>query len=387
MKIAMIGQKGMPAKEGGVERHVHELTLRLVKYGHEVIVYCRKWYTESQSNQFQGVHLVHVPTLHTKHLDTITHTLLSTIQAMRARVDVIHYHGVGPSLVSWIPRLFTPHIKIITTFHSMDRKHQKWGWFARFMLKVGEYTACKFAHTLVAVSPTIEQYARDVYDTKATYIPNGVPLSNKKESLALPTIWNLKTKEYILMVSRLIPHKGVHYLIAAWKELKIEKPAFLDGKKLVIVGDGYYTENYVKSLKDQAKNEPSIVFTGFQNRAALNALYANALLQVHPSDNEGLPLCVLEGMSFGLPLLLSNIPEHRDLVLDSDALFQYGVVSDLKEKLAKMLSLSAIALENKGNENRRTIEKEYDWEKIIPNVAALYEENRILEMKERTASI
>ena len=138
MRIAMIGQKGLPAKFGGVERHVHELSVRLVKIGHKVTVYSRKWYTGGKDKKFAGVEIQHLPSIRTKHLDAITHSFLATLNAIKNKSDVIHYHGIGPSLVSWIPRLFAPRIKVITTFNSIDRKHEKWGLGARLILKLSE---------------------------------------------------------------------------------------------------------------------------------------------------------------------------------------------------------------------------------------------------------
>lgn len=373
MRIAMIGQKGIPAKDGGVERHVHDLALRLGERGFDVSVYSRRWYTGDISINAQNVTPIHVPTWHTKHLDTIVHTFLSTVHAMYHRNDVIHYHGVGPSLLSWIPRVFTPHIKVVTTFHSMDRKHQKWGLFAKLMLRLGEFTACHFAHTIIAVSPTIEQYVRDVYDKKALYIPNAITLKSADLQTEYLSEFDIRSKNYTIMVSRLIPHKGAHYLIDAWKQLKNENPTLVHDKKLVIVGDGYYTQDYVEKLKLMAQNDTSIVFTGFQTGEKLRSLFSQALFQVHPSDNEGLPLSVLEGMGYSLPVILSNIPEHRDLTSDLEALFQYGSVNDLKQKLKFFLSLDSQTLQKKGKSNRDIIEEYYSWDKVIEKIVDVYE--------------
>lgn len=386
MRIAMIGQKGIPARDGGVERHVHDLAMRLDKKRFEVIVYSRRWYTGNGIFAPEGVKIVNLPTIHTKHLDTILHTFVATLHALYSRVDVIHYHGVGPSLLSWIPRLLSPRTKVITTFHSMDRKHEKWGWFAKFMLKLGEYTACKFSHTLIAVSPTIEQYARDVYDKKAVYIPNAVEIHPVSENTQLLKQWNLEPQEYLLMVSRLIPHKGAHYLIEAWKHLKETKSALVHNKKLVIVGDGYYTDGYVEKLKHMAQNDDSIVFTGFQTGEPLRVLYSQALIQIHPSDNEGLPMCVLEGMSYHLPLLLSDIPEHKDLNRDYETLFHYGSVKDLEEKLISLLSLSKEELKQKGEMNFSMIQKYYSLEKVIEQVVETYEEYEVVQPTKRPSA-
>ena len=372
MKIAMIGQKGVPALHGGIERHVHELSLCLVERGFDVLAYCRKWYTKRENGLFEGVELIHVPTLHSKHLDTIVSTFFATLDAMRRRVDVIHYHGVGPSLLSWIPRVFAPRILIVSTFHSIDRKHQKWGLFARLMLRLGEWACSNFSHKTIAVSRTIFQYMRDVYDRESAYIPNAVPLYEPLKNKNVLEQWNLKEKEYVLVVSRLIPHKGIHYIVEAWKKLLETKAEIIGNKKLVIVGDGYYTDEYVAFVQSLAANIPSIIFTGFQSGVPLHTLYSHAQLMVHPSDNEGLPICVLEGMSYTLPVLLSNIVEHRDLVQNEKFFFERGNVDSLVKKLSNIVSMDESEMKKEGLQNRALIEKEFSWESVMDAIVEVY---------------
>ncbi len=372
MKIAMIGQKGIPALHGGIERHVHELSLALTARGFDVVAYGRKWYTNRENGMFEGIELVNVPTLHTKHLDAIVSTLFATVDAIRRRVDVIHYHGVGPSLLAWIPRVFAPHILVVSTFHSIDRKHQKWGPFARFALRVGEWAACHFSHRSIAVSRTIYQYMRDVYDTESFYIPNAVPAYEPVVDESVMHEWNLSPKEYVLVVSRLIPHKGIHYIVDAWKDLLQKNPAVIGNKKLVIVGDGYYTDEYVDFVKSRAKDIDSIVFTGFKSGTTLHTLYSQAAFMIHPSDNEGLPICVLEGMSYRLPLLVSDIVEHRDLIENTQFFFERGNISSLVTKLEFVLSQSASFLDLEGERNRAVIEREFIWGKVIDKIIGVY---------------
>ena len=157
MKIAMIGQKGMPATYGGVEKHVHDLAVCLIKAGHQVTVYSRRWYTRDVLDIVDGVKVTHLPTLHTKHFDTIIHTFISTLHALFQDYDVIHYHGVGPALLAWIPRLFSPKIKVVITFHSIDRYHQKWGAIARFFLRLGEWSACLHAGDLLWAAESVRR--------------------------------------------------------------------------------------------------------------------------------------------------------------------------------------------------------------------------------------
>lgn len=374
MHIAMIGQKGMPAIHGGVERHVHDLSVRLVQAGHTVDVYGRAWYTgTTDDTTTHGVQVRIVPSIHTKHLDTITYAIMATIRAMRSDATILHYHGVGPALVSWIPRVCTPHKKVVTTFHSIDRKHAKWGWFARWVLKVGEWAACRWAHQTIAVSRTIYQYARDVYDAKTVYIPNGVELLHRTDRTDTLQTFGLTPDGYIIALSRLIPHKGIHLLVDAYARIAATRPDTLQGKKLVIVGDGYYTDTYVQALKAQAATTPDIIFTGFQSGQALQELMSHAHLYVHPSMNEGLPITVLEAMSYGLPTLLSDIPEHLELVSDPRCHFVSENVSDLAQSLVRLLTDETIRTHSSTG-NKQTIAETYSWDHVARSIAELYTE-------------
>jgi glycosyltransferase involved in cell wall biosynthesis len=374
MHIAMIGQKGIPAQYGGVERHVHDLSVRLVQEGFRVVVYARKWYSTKGDNLVEGVEVKFLPSIKTKHLDTISHTFLATVHAIRSRADIIHYHGVGPSLWSWIPRIFFPNIKVVTTFHSIDRKHEKWNFLARTVLRVGEWSACKFAHRTIAVSRTIRQYARDAYDANTEYIPNATGKKEKTKKYNLLLGFGLLPKKYVLMVSRLIPHKGAHYLVAAYNRLQQTSPELTKHNKLVIVGDGHYTYDYVESLRVLAYGNPDIIFTGFRAGETLQQLFSHAKLMVHPSDKEGMPITVLEGMSYSLPILLSDIPEHMEFVDDPDYLFSHGQIHSLKDRLKDLVQKPASELSKQGKKNLKKITSSYSWDTVIEQMVSLYQD-------------
>lgn len=370
MKIAMIGQKGMPAIYGGVEKHAQDLASRLVLADHKVVVYSRKWYTKKEDGEINGVTIKHLPSIHTKHLDTITHSFLATIHAIFSRCDVIHYHGVGPSLVAWMPRLFAPKTKVVVTFHSIDRYHQKWGWFAKLILRIGEWSACKFPHETITVSKGLYNYCLNEFKKETTYIPNGVELNARAESEDFIARFGLKKNKYLLMVSRLVPHKGAHVLIAAFNAFKKENPE--NRTKLAIAGGSVHTDKYFAALREIAADNKDIVFTGFQSGKTLNALYANAAALVHPSFNEGLPITVLQAMTFSKPALLSAIEAHLELSQDHDIFFKENSVSDLKKKLTDFISWSEEKRKKIGEENRRTVEENYDWGKIVRETEDVY---------------
>ena len=373
MTIAMIGQKGIPAAGGGVERHVHDLSRRLASRDHDVIVYARPWYSPSQEAVVDGAQVVYKPSIETKHLDTISHVFVSTIDAIEKGVDVIHYHGVGPALLSWIPRLFAKDTRVVTTFHSIDRMHKKWNWMARTILRFGEWAACAFAHETIAVSTTIKQYASKSYGGNLTYIPNAVEFPPVHgDGCDLLKEYGLDSKEYVLMVSRLIPHKGAHYLIRAWQMLKQIAPETVAGKKLVIAGGGHHTEEYENTLHAMTFNDNDIIFTGMITGDKIHELLSHAYAQVHPSDNEGMPIVVLEGMSHGLPVLLSDIDEHRMVMPNSSFWFRQGQVKDLTEKMNMLLTLSTEQQTSIGVKNAALIARDYSWDRVIERIEEVY---------------
>ncbi len=384
MKIAMIGQKGVPAIFGGIEKHVEELGAQLAKK-HEVLVYARNWYTPKNVTEFKGMKIVHRTTLHTKHLDAIVHTFISTLDAIfMQKADVIHYHGVGPSLLSFIPRILSPKTKVISTFHCIDRYHQKWNWFARLMLAMGEKASCKFAHQTIAVSKTIQNYALNEYKCYTAYNPNGVTPVQTIIGDEYLKEFGLEKGKYLAMISRLVAHKGAHYLIKAYKNAKAKNPQLLKNYKLAIVGDGAFTDKYVEYLHRLAENDKDIVFTGNQSGNKLEELYANAKMLVHPSENEGLPITVLQAMSHGLPTLVSDIPEHQEVINDSHFWFTNASILSLTNKIINLLEKPEL-LESAGEKNKQTVEKNYAWEDIAKKTESIYQtEEKIHELQLKT---
>lgn len=383
MKIAMIGQKGVPAVFGGIEKHVEELGAQLAKK-HEVLVYARNWYTPKNITEYKGMKIIHRGTLHTKHLDAIVHTFISTMDAIFfKKVDVIHYHGVGPSLLSFIPRILSPKTKVISTFHCIDRYHQKWNWFARTMLAMGEKAACTFAHQTIAVSKTIQNYALNEYKCYTVYNPNGV--MKVGENIGSDTLkeFGLEKDKYLVMISRLVAHKGAHYLIKAFKNAKAKNPQILKDYKLAIVGGSAFTDKYVNYLHRLAGNDKDIVFTDNQSGKKLVELYANAKMLVHPSENEGLPITVLQAMSHGLPVLVSDIPEHQEVITDSQFWFTNASILSLTNKIVGLLKNPAL-LESTGKKNKQIAERNYSWEDITKKTEMIYqldEKEKVLKLK------
>lgn len=367
MKIAFIGQKGIPTKQGGIEKHVEELSTRLVRQGFNVSVYSRPAYSGDKRHtyDFQGVKIINLPSLNTKNLDAISHTFLASIHALFQNYDIIHYHGVGPALLSFIPRLFKPSAKVIVTFHCLDREHQKWGRFAKLMLALGEKAACVFPHETIVISRILEKYSLAKYKTNTKYIPNGVSV-NREENLQALKDLGLEKNNYIIAVSRLIRHKGIHTLIKAYSQLSPEM-------KLVIVGDGAKTEDYVGELKRLAKGNPKIIFAGQKSGASLSALFKHAYLFVQPSEAEGLSIALLEAMAYGVPAIISNIEENQEAAENLALEFVNKSPEDLKRKLKYALENPDI-IQALASRAQARVKRDYDWNIIAKQTAELYRE-------------
>jgi len=370
----MVGQKGVPARYGGIERHVEHLSIRLGGAGHEVLVYTRAWFGSANDTYAPGVSSVITPTVRTKHLDAIVHTFTSTIHAMRTGVDVIHYHGVGPALLSWVPRVFSPRIKVVTTFHCIDARQMKWGSFASFSLRLGERFACLFPHQTIVVSKLLQSYCRSSYHRDTEYVPNGIEEPARagqecdQETLEK---FGLEPDGYVLMVARLLPDKGAHHLVRAYHELK--RNSATRGKKLVIVGGSAFTTDYIDKLLHMVEGDPDIILTGYQNGHNLDCLFANAYLVAHPSETEGLPITVLEAMSYGKTVLASDIPENLEVTHAHGINFQNRSVHDLTEKLEFLIN-SPSFVTRVGAESKKFVLEHYHWDEIARSVDGVYQE-------------
>lgn len=361
MKIAMIGQKGIPTRSGGVEIHVEEIAARLVERGHEVVVYCRKNYCINKPHEYKGIKLKYISSINTKHLDAIIYSFLATIDALIKGFDIYHYHALGPSTVSWIPRLFGK--KVVCTIHGLDWQRQKWGKFASAYLKFGELCCGKVPHKAISVSETVQRYMINKYNKNIEYIPNGMNIPGMKEANIINEEYNLNKNEYILFLARLVPEKGAHYLIEAYNRITT-------GKKLVIAGDSSHSDDYVKSLGKLAENNENIIFTGFVSGDKLEELFSNAFLYVLPSDIEGMPISLLEAMSHGLKCLVSDIDENSSVIKDYGCSFSRRSVDDLCDKLLSILEGKVEFCDNGILVNY--IRENFNWDRVVILHEAVY---------------
>ncbi len=370
MRIAIIGQKGIPVIIGGVEKHVDELSTHLASRGHDVLVYVRSHYTPSELKEYRGVQLIHLPSIKTKHLDAISHTLLACLDVVRRRVDVIHFHSIGPSSLIWLVKILQPFTPVVATFHSQCYQHQKWSWFAKFSLKTAERFCCFFADKVITVSEDLAHYAAIKYEIKPVYIPNGVRMPESRPARIITERWGLKPGSYFLTTSRLIRHKGIHYAIKAFDKIATDK-------KLVIVGEGYFTDNYVAELERLADGNKNIIFTGVQSGATLEELYSNAYLLIQPSESEGLSISILDAMSYSTAVLVSDIPENLVAVAEIGFTFKNREVDDLARQLAFLDGNPGLVRE-RGRLSRDHVAQHYNWSNLVGDVTAVYEDAKSL---------
>ena len=377
MRIAFIGQKGIPARSGGVEKHVERIAVSMAQAGHEVTVYARAHYTGNTDPHFHGVSIVYLPSIRTKHLEAISHTLISTLHALFQRYDVLHFQSIGPSIFSVLPRIFRPDIRVIATFHSRDYFHQKWNRFARWFLRVAERITCVIPEKTIVISETLEKYARDTYQKSFPMIPNGADVHVSTRTDFLKEL-GLKEGQYILSVSRLVRHKGIHYLIKAFQSLKETSELPGNGWKLVIVGTHAETKEYADYLSFISEGDEDILLVGEQSGEPLFQLYSHAGVFVQPSEDEGLSLALLEALGYGLPCIVSDIPANLEAIAHCGIHFESKNIIDLKQKLSSLINRPD-TMKYLGRLAEERAHSEYNWHSIAKRTLGVYEE--LLEQK------
>lgn len=359
MKIAFIGQKGIPARDGGVEKYVENLSFGLANLGQEVFVYNRYNYLPEKIKEFKDVKIIHKPYFPGKNFAAITHAFISILDALGRKFDVIHFQGIGPSLLIFLFRIFNSKVKIVATLHSFDYYNDKWSYLAKKMLRLGERLMCKTAHQVIVLTESSKEYVKIQYGIEAALIPNGAKLYNN-ESYDKITPWGLAKDEYIVSVSRIIKLKGLQYLIEAFRQVKTDK-------KLVIVGDG----DYLSELKKMAVGDDRIVFTGNQGGRTLDQLYANAFLFVQSSEMEGLSIALLEAMAHQTACLVSDIPANQDAIGQAGFEFKSKDIDDLKTRLQNLMD-NPDQVKVKAQLAYQRVRDHFSWDDISRRVLEIY---------------
>ena len=371
MKIAMLGHKRIPSREGGVEIVVEELSTRMVKKGHEVTCYNRggkhaldKTQKVDNLKEYKGVKLKKVFTIDKKGLAAMTSSFFATIKILFSKADIVHYHAEGPCVWMWIVRWLSRK-KIIATIHGLDWQRAKWGGFATKYIKHGEKNAVKYAHEIIVLSKNVQDYFKKEYNRDTVFIPNGVNKPTIINSKIIKEKYNLGKDDYILFLGRMVPEKGIHYLIESFNNIKTDK-------KLVIAGGASDTDTYYSELKEKAKGNKNIIFTGFVQGKELEELYSNAYIYCLPSDLEGMPLSLLEAMSYGNCCLTSNIDECAEVLQDKGVTFKKSDVIDLTKILQDLCDDKKRVKKYKESAQDYILEK-YNWDDVVDKTLELYE--------------
>jgi glycosyltransferase involved in cell wall biosynthesis len=375
LRVAFIGQKGVPAKFGGVEYYVDRIGQGLVTKGIDVDAYVRNWYTDKERMEHAGMRLIHLPTIKTKHLDASLHSFLCSLHAVFSGADIIHYQAIGPSFFCFIPRLFGK--KVIATVHRLDWATEKWKKPAKFFIRMGERISASVPHLTVVVSQDLQDYMLRTYKRETIHIPNGFDFTVHRPVDLIQQKHGLQAGEYILFMGRLTPEKRVDWLIRAFLALKNSErlPA---GIKLVIAGGTSATDAYVQDLHALAEDDDDIIFTGYVTGLEKEELLSNALVFVLPSYLEGFPIVLLEAKSYGLCCLVSDILPHLEAVRDDQdgKLFKSDDLSDLTEKLGWLLAHPENA-RKLGKKAHEEIDQRPSWEEVINETEKAY--RRVLE--------
>lgn len=363
----MIGHKRIPSREGGVEIVVEELAIRLVKKNHVVDVYNRKGNNVADNNiktkkikKYKDVNIITIPTINKKGIDALLYSFFATIRALFGRYDCIHYHAEGSCGMLWIPHLFRK--RTVVTIHGLDWQRSKWGGFATKYIKFGEKCAAKYADEIIVLSRSVQDYFKRTYNRETVFIPNGVNKTENKEPKIITEKYGLKKENYILFLARIVPEKGLDYLIEAYKQLDTDK-------KLVIAGGASHTNGYYNEIKEKVKNNDNIIMTGFVQGEELEELYSNCYLYCLPSDVEGMPISLMEAMSYGRNCLVSDIEENVQVIEDYATTFAKSNVDDLKKKLEQ-------CLKGKNRKEEKQISdyilNKYNWDDAVSETEKLY---------------
>lgn len=365
--ISMFGQKRL-SREGGIEIVVKELCTRMVKNGYTVTCYNRSGHHVSgaeydKKTEYEGIKQKYVPTIEKKGLAAVSSSFFAALYSAFGKYNVVHIHAEGPAFFSWLPKLLGK--RVVVTVHGLDWQREKWrsGFGSKF-IKQGEKNAVKYADEIIVLSKGVHDYFRNQYGRETRFIPNGVNRPEIRKAELITDKFGLTKDSYILFLGRLVPEKGIRYLIEAFENVKTEK-------KLVIAGGSSDTDSFMKELKELAKDDKRIIFTGFVQGQMLEELYSNAYIYTLPSDLEGMPLSLLEAMSYGNCCLVSDIQECTEVVEDKALIFKKSNVQDLQNKLQKACNSTEKVMELK-QQAADYICKKYNWDDVVEETLKLY---------------
>ncbi len=366
----MLGHKFIPSRSGGIDVAVEELAIRMVRDGHQVTCFNRRGFIvdgrrlyEEKSEEYKGIRLKTVFTIEKKGLAAVTSSFSASLRSAFGPYDVVHFHSEGPCFFMWIPKLFRK--RCIATIHGIDWQRAKWtGSFGSTFIRWGEKAAVRRADEIIVLSKNMQNYFLETYGKTTMYIPNGVNRPEFREAKEITEKLGLHRDDYILFLGRIVPEKGLKYLIEAFKQVHTDK-------KLVIAGNDSDTQNYLAELQEMAADDERILFSGFAWRPLVEELFSNAYLYCLPSDLEGMPLSLLEAMSYGNCCVVSDIAECVEVVQDKAVVFQKGNVDDLRNNLQMLVDDECLVNNYKLKSSDYVCEK-YNWEDVEKSTLDLY---------------
>ena len=363
LRVMMLGLRGFPDVQGGVEAHAEHLCPLLRELACDVEVVVRSPYVPSdRGEEWKGVHYLRIWSPKSRALETIVHSFLGVLAAAWRRPDVLHIQAIGPALMVPLARALGLHV--VVTHHGADYDREKWGRFARVVLRTGEAWGMRYSNRRIVISRTISSLIRDKYGLESNVIPNGVDLPELPSSTSALEKFGLTPGRYVLMVSRLVPEKRHKDLIAACATAK------LNGWKFVLVGASDHMGAYAAEVASLADATSGVVLAGFQAGLTLRELYAHAGVFVLPSSHEGLPIALLEALSYGLPVVASDIPAHLEIGLDEEHYFPLGDVHALAGRLESFACMRWP--EEKREITRRWVADRYDWHSVVEQTISVY---------------
>jgi glycosyltransferase involved in cell wall biosynthesis len=358
LTVAFLGLKGIPAKWGGIEVYVQEIACRLARRGHDVTVYCRKWFT-GDIESYGGIRIIKTPTIKSKSIDAVLHGITSSCHAVFSSYDIIHYHGLASFFSSGLPRIAGN--KVVVTVHATSWVEPKWNRLAIQSLKAATNIGVKSAHAITTVSPVLQAFLKTISNRHVILTPPGVTIGTYKKPVNISKDYGLEANKYILFMGRLDTVKRVDLLIKAFKSL-----SRADNLKLAIAGDPGPSDgtDYKNRLMEAAGNDKRIIFTGFQSGLIKEELLSNCFLFVLPSISEGAPIALLEGMSYGRACLASNIPAHQYIIADgmNGFLANGDVFEDFQEKLSAIVTTDSGTLSKIGANASELVAKNFNWD-------------------------